>query len=421
TSGALALGNGSDTLTFTGGLVHTAGASTLAGNSTTSNTDIQLAGLTLASNSDVDTTGSSAGNILFTSSIATAGFALTLDAGPSGNISLAGNLTGGGAMTVRDGNVQAYAALTVASLNIQDATTSVTFNGNVTTTGAITVASGGSVFQNGTLSAGSTTTITSTGSGDLSITSITAPNQPVTLSAPSGSITQSSGSITASTLEITAFAGIGTAGSPITTAPSGMTLAARSTTGGIFVANTGALIIGSIGTTTGLSLATSGNIIVRTASPLTVNSPVTNSVGGNIVLAAQGNVAADDLTINANISASGGNGSISLYAGDSISVSTGVTISAVGTGSILAAASTDYNAGTPQNGYDSPDALSGVVTMAGTAAISTVSGSITLRGDGSVTLTTVSSTDGNIPITAHYAGVGGGLGADATGAINDET
>ncbi|MFN5287735.1 MAG: beta strand repeat-containing protein, partial [Planctomyces sp.] len=240
TSGALALGNGSDTLTFTGGLVHTAGASTLAGNITTSNTDIQLAGLTLASNSDVDTTGSSAGNIVFTSTIATAGFALALDAGPAGNISLAGNLTGGGAMTVRDGNVQAYAALTVASLNIQDATTSVTFNGNVTTTGAITVASGGSVFQNGTLSAGSTTTITSTGSGDLSITSITATNQPVTLSAPSGSITQSSGSITASTLEITASAGIGTAGSPITTATSGMTLAARSTTGGIFVVNTGA-------------------------------------------------------------------------------------------------------------------------------------------------------------------------------------
>ncbi|MFN5286286.1 MAG: hypothetical protein ACK5KS_15810, partial [Planctomyces sp.] len=200
-----------------------------------------------------------------------------------------------------------------------------------------------------------------------------------------------------------------------------MTLAARSTTGGIFVANTGALIIGSIGSTTGLSLATAGNIIVRTASPLTVNSPVTNSVGGNIVLAAQGNVAADDLTINANISASGGNGSISLYAGDSISVSTGVTISAVGTGSILAAASTDYNAGTPRNGYDSPDALSGVVTMAGTAAISTVSGSITLRGDGSVTLTTVSSTDGNITITANYAGVGTGLGTDAIGAIADET
>ncbi|MFM7869609.1 MAG: hypothetical protein ACKPHU_35770, partial [Planctomycetaceae bacterium] len=96
TSGAVALGNGSDTLTFTGGLVHTAGSTALAGNITTSNTDIHLAGVTLASNSDVDTTGASAGNILFSSTIATARFALALDAGPSGNITLSGNLTGGG-------------------------------------------------------------------------------------------------------------------------------------------------------------------------------------------------------------------------------------------------------------------------------------------------------------------------------------
>lgn len=122
-----------------------------------------------------------------------------------------------------------------------------------------------------------------------------------------------------------------------------MTVAAISTTGGIFLANSGALIIGSVGTTTGLSLATSGNIVVRTSSPLTVNSPVANAVGGDIILAAQGNVAADDMTINANITATGGNGNISLYAGDSISIATGVTISAAGSGNILLSASTDYN------------------------------------------------------------------------------
>ncbi|MFM7837108.1 MAG: hypothetical protein ACKPJD_35380, partial [Planctomycetaceae bacterium] len=80
-----------------------------------------------------------------------------------------------------------------------------------------------------------------------------------------------------------------------------------------------------------------------------MNSPVTNAVGGNIILAAQGNVAADDLTINANITASGGNGNISLYAGDSVLIATGVTISVVQSGSILVSASTDYNAGTPQD------------------------------------------------------------------------
>ncbi|MFN9036470.1 MAG: hypothetical protein ACK5YO_09265, partial [Planctomyces sp.] len=42
TSGALALGNGSDTLTFTGGLVHTAGGTSVNGNVTTTNTALTL-------------------------------------------------------------------------------------------------------------------------------------------------------------------------------------------------------------------------------------------------------------------------------------------------------------------------------------------------------------------------------------------
>ncbi|MFM8724344.1 MAG: hypothetical protein ACKON9_04380, partial [Planctomycetaceae bacterium] len=188
------------------------GTLTTAGDILTTDDNITFTrAVTLFGAVDLDTTGTAAGNILFSSTIATAGFALALDAGPSGNITLSGNLTGGGAMTVRDGNAQAYAALTVGSLNIQDATTSITFNGSVTATGSITVTSGGSVSQSGAFSAGGTTTITSTGSGNLALTSITATNQPVTLSAPGGSITQASGSITASTLEITASTGIGTA------------------------------------------------------------------------------------------------------------------------------------------------------------------------------------------------------------------
>ncbi|MFN9296045.1 MAG: hypothetical protein ACK6EB_48875, partial [Planctomyces sp.] len=38
TTGALALGDGSDTLTFTGGLVHTAGSTSVNGSITTTNT-----------------------------------------------------------------------------------------------------------------------------------------------------------------------------------------------------------------------------------------------------------------------------------------------------------------------------------------------------------------------------------------------
>ncbi|MFN9295620.1 MAG: hypothetical protein ACK6EB_46700, partial [Planctomyces sp.] len=92
--------------------------------------------------------------ILFTSSIATAGFALTLDAGPSGNISLSGNLTGGGALTVRDGAIQSFAGLNLTSIDILDATTSVTFDNDLTATGAINVNSGGSIVLTGNITAG---------------------------------------------------------------------------------------------------------------------------------------------------------------------------------------------------------------------------------------------------------------------------
>ena len=52
-------------------------------------------------------------------------------------------LSGGGDLTVRDGAVQSYQALTVNLLNILDATTSVTFGGAIAATTTIDVASGG--------------------------------------------------------------------------------------------------------------------------------------------------------------------------------------------------------------------------------------------------------------------------------------
>ena len=96
---------------------------------------------------DIDTTGASAGNIVFSSTIATAGNNLTLDAGTAGNVTLSGNLTGKGAMTVRDGAVQSYQALTLGSLTISDATTSVTLNGALTTDNAVSITSGGTIVQ----------------------------------------------------------------------------------------------------------------------------------------------------------------------------------------------------------------------------------------------------------------------------------
>jgi len=110
--------------------------------------------VTLTGNVDIDTAGAAAGSIAFNSTVATGGNNLALDAGPAGNITLAQALTGGGDLTVRDGAVQSYQALTINSLNIQDATTSVAFGGDIAATTTIDVNSGGTIAQTAAVASG---------------------------------------------------------------------------------------------------------------------------------------------------------------------------------------------------------------------------------------------------------------------------
>ncbi len=167
------------------------------------------------------------------------------------------------------------------------------------------------------------------------------------------------------------------------------------------------------------------HITIRASSPLMVNDNVVNNDGGNITLAAEGNTLADDLTINANVTASGGNGSISLYAGDTISLAGTVTVSAAGTGEILASAGTNFNDNAPQNGTNAGD-----IVMASGSTISTQDdddlnpgpdvhdADITLRAPGNVQLSIVDANVGDVVVTADYDGVAGGL-ANGVGAISD--
>jgi len=102
-------------------------------------------------------------------------------------------------------------------------------------------------------------------------------------------------------------------------------------------------------------------IVTRGALTVAAGNPITNDDGGNITLAAEGTAVSDDVDINANVTTIGGNGNVSIYAGDSIDVESAVTISAAGSGAILLSASTDFNTGVPQNGYN------GTAAEAGTA------------------------------------------------------
>ena len=144
-----------------------------------------------------------------------------------------------------------------------------------------------------------------------------------------------------------------------------------------------------------------------------------NNDGGNITLAAEGAAAADDLTISANVTAAGGNGNINLYAGDTISLTGTITVSAAGTGAVLGMAGTNFADGTPANGTATGD-----VSMADGTTIQSADGNITLRAPGNVSLSIVNAnsnsdaTLGDVIVTADYAGVAGCL-SDNIGAISD--
>ena len=81
---------------------------------------------------------------------------MSLDAGSAGNITADSAITGGGNFTVVDGDVQKYSgAITVDTLDIQDATTSVTLDGDVTTQTTLDInTSTGKLIQNAKVDAG---------------------------------------------------------------------------------------------------------------------------------------------------------------------------------------------------------------------------------------------------------------------------
>ena len=212
-------------------------------------------------------------------------------------------------------------------------------------------------------------------------------------------------------------------------------LAAMTDSGDIHLQNGGALTIDTFDGLSGVTIADAGDdnsgadhVTIRATSPLTsaAGNPVVNSDGGNITMAAEGNTAADDLTLNDNITAIGGNGNINLYAGDTINLAlSAVVVSAVGNGEVLLSAGTDFNDAAPQNGNASGD-----IVMQDGSTISTedddvdADGDIMLRAPGNVQVSVLNAnsdgdaTLGDVFVTADYNGASGGL-SDNNGAISD--
>ncbi|MHC4874970.1 MAG: beta-propeller fold lactonase family protein [Planctomycetota bacterium] len=245
--------------------------------------------------------------------------------------------------------------------------------------------------------------------------------------------------ITAATAELLAQTGIGDAGdtngaleTQADATAMSLTVAAETEEGDINITNSGHLIVGMVNATTGVTITDAAadeggsDILLRAASPLTVNSPVANHAAGDITLAAEGTAVTDDMTINANVTATGGTGEINLLAGDSISLSgtTDPTVSAESTGQIVLAAGTNFAGATTFPGDLMDGNAAGDITMGDGSSVTSQDGTIALLAPDDITLSIVNAdsnndaADGTVVVIADWAGIDGSF-ADATGSISD--
>lgn len=155
--------------------------------------------------------------------------------------------------------------------------------------------------------------------------------------------------ITAASAVLRVTGGVGTLADPLETSVT--TIAGTAGGTGFHISDASTTTIGTVNGTMGIAV-TMGGVSVVVTGPLTVNQAVTESGGGNITLTSTDDVAApepDTLTIDANVSATGGNGNISLN-GENVTVGTGATtptVSTLGTGTldVTAGSSTTLSAG----------------------------------------------------------------------------
>ena len=351
---------------------------------------------------------------------------VTSAAGADGNVLLqaAGDVTLGAIVTTDSGHVSVAAG---AALQ-QDADLSSTFAG-----GTVEVRAGTTITMGAA-------TVTSTNDGDvryeagtdLALASITAGAGSVSLTsgadgALTGSITDANAAadnVTAAGLLMVSDAGIGTGGDPIETTVT--TLAASAAGGGMFLAETDAVIVDTVDVTvqrvgadatvsaqmdTGEDLATTadGAIVLDAGGAITVSAGT--AMSGGVSAAGTGNVlldAAGDLTLNAGLDAGSGSASL-LSTGTFVQAAAGDVVT-TGAGTIDVVATT-------------------AVTMDADATI-TADANIRVETTGTLTVGLISTTAGDLSLVTGdvvdadgTAGngtadlVGGTLKINSTGAV----
>ena len=368
-----------------------------------------------------------------------------VDAG-TGNISVTADFDSSGVGEITDGN-GAVVNLTgnVATLSadsgigdpdeIETAIVSVT--GSSTTTGAIRIAEADDITLTSLTTAGADADDVEvvSATGNIEIETINAgANGDIFLDANAAAITDTNdnSSVTGDDLQMTAITGIGQLpANDIGTAVND--LAASTTTGDIYVVNTGNLTITTLdvagfGNTVGVSIVGGGagdDILVQASSPLTIDGNVTLTGAGSISLAADGNTAADTIDVNASVIATG-DGRIELVAGGNINVAAAFGVSVDGDGNVDILAGTDFS-GAQFTSVAGSGAANADINMADTSFFTSFNGDIQLSATGDTTIARVdadANTDAtrvNVIITADEDSSGVGAIIDGGDSSTDIT
>lgn len=242
------------------------------------------------------------------------------------------------------------------------------------------------------------------------------------------------GSITETRLGLTAGTGIGAAGTPIATTVSN--LEAATNTGGVFVANTNSVLtVGGVNATLTGVAAGGGDVSVTNNTgagnaSITVSEAVSNTGGGGVTVATlNATSVTGNISVNAAITASGGNGNVVINAEDNLG--TTAPVSAAGTGTITLIA--DPTIGPSANAGNFTNSPAGTATtengdilvQAGDSI--TIGGAFAAGGAGNVKMFANAAVDGVGIFTSTAAGTittaGGtvtviGLDVDIGGAID---
>ncbi len=306
-------------------------------------------------------------------------------------------------------SISADDALTMTG-KVDGGTDPVSISGNLDGAGAdaLTMQAGSSIVTtNESATAVSLTNNTlGGGTGTLTLTSVSAGTASgiVSVSAHDGAITDgnaATNNITGFGAVLTATAGVGSSADPIETTVS--RLEGAGAAGGFFVTDSDGLSIGGIGITVGVS-TTTGDLAVRANGSLTVEEDVAASgATGSVLLKANETAGVDNLLVNAGVAVSSNASSVTLQAGDGITlaatsvISAGTTISIDGdsgdsdaggstinvASQLLAPGGTTISGGNDSDSFiitypDLPDTNSGIVTIAdagGASDLVTVAGS----------------------------------------------